>query len=276
MRADCLLAFRSRGKSGHQLIIISRGAQGGPPARPPGGLILASVDVEWTKNYRVRNGNVPFCYSVTWVALPAPGVPVSLAETGFTCTSAYVEGTAETGDLIASADGALAEVIEHADLVVGHQLCSDLAVLGHAAGRPPPAVTALRAAWHQRGPAAGGGPRVVDTRYDIGHVLSGTSRRLVDVCADLGLDVTQPELRGTSMTALHRRWTEAGDTAAREKISVLNLRHSLSTALAALRASGADRREGGLNVNRMLADGLGDAFAWTASPAFTALLGAPR
>lgn len=254
------------------MIITSTGEQGGPPASPPGGTILASVDVEWTKNYRVRNGNIPFCYSVTWIALPAPGIPVNLAETGFTCTSAYVEGTSETGDLTASADSALAEVIAHADLVAGHQLCSDLAVLSHAAGRPLPAVTALRAAWHQRRLPAGGSARVIDTRYDISHVLSGTSRRLVDVCADLELDVTQPELRGTSMTALHRRWTETGDTTAREKISVLNLRHSLSTALAALHASGIGRREAGLNVNRMLADGLDDAFAWTASPVFTALL----
>ena len=113
---------------------------------------------------------------------------------------------------------------------------------------------------------------MIDTRYDISHVLSGTSRRLVDVCADLELDVTQPELHGTSMTALHRRWTETGDTTAREKISVLNLRHSLSTALAALHASGIGRREAGLNVNRMLADGLDDAFAWTASPVSAALL----
>lgn len=51
----------------------------------------------------------------------------------------------------------------------------------------------------------------------------------VDVCAELRLDVTQPELRGSSMTALHRRWPQDGDVAAREKITVLNLRHSLST-----------------------------------------------
>lgn len=254
-------------------MIITGSGQGGPPACPPGGAIVAAVDVEWTKNYRVRNGNVPFCYSVTWIALPAPGFPVSLAETSFTWTSAYVESAAETGDLIASADSALAQVIEHAGLVAGHQLCSDLAVLGNAGSRPLPAVDTLRAAWHERRAPAGGIPRVIDTRYDIGHVLSGTSRRLVDVCTDLRLDVTQPELRGTSMTALHRRWTDAGDTAAREKISVLNLRHSLSTALAALCAARAGQREAGLNVNRMLADGLGGAFAWTASPVFDALIG---
>jgi hypothetical protein len=71
---------------------------------------------------------------------------------------------------------------------------------------------------------------------------------------------------------LHHRWTETGDICAREKISVLNLRHSLSTALAALRAAGIGRWNPGLNVNQMLATGLGSAFAWTAAPAFCALL----
>jgi hypothetical protein len=103
-------------------------------------------------------------------------------------------------------------------------------------------------------------------------MLGGVSRRLVDVCADLRLDVTQPELRGTSMTALHRRWLETGDTSAREKISVLNLRHSLSTALDALCAAELCRWDAWLNVNQMLATGLRDAFAWTAGPTFTALL----
>ena len=97
----------------------------------------------------------------------------------------------------------------------------------------------------------------LDTRYDAGHVLACQSRRLVDVCADLRLDVTQPELRGASMTALHRRWTEHGDTTAREKITVLNLRHSLSTAIVAARAAGLAHWQPGLNVNRLLAAELG-------------------
>lgn len=115
-------------------------------------------------------------------------------------------------------------------------------------------------------------PRFLDTRYDAGHILSCQSRRLVDVCANLRLDVKQPELRGTSMTALHRRWLESGDTTAREKITVLNLRHSLSTAMVAARAAGLAHWQPGLNVNRLLADRLDGAFGWLTHPVFTALL----
>jgi hypothetical protein len=165
-------------------------------------------------------------------------------------------------------------VLRDADLIAGHQLSSDLAVLASASTLPIAGVAAVRAAWHQRRQdATVGGQRIVDTRYDTGHVLACASRRLVDVCADLRLDVTQPELRGTSMTALHRRWLETQDTTAREKITVLNLRHSLSTALVAAHAAGLGRWQGRLNVNRLLATRLGGAFSWLANPEFTALLG---
>jgi hypothetical protein len=234
--------------------------------------IVAALDVEWSKNYRIRNGNIPFCYSVVWLALPAGGLPLDVAGTGFHYTSAYVENTGETPDLIAEADAAAARMLKHADLIAGHQLCSDLATLDRASARTPAAVGELRTAWNGRRIGTGPRPRIIDTRYDTGHVLSGDSRRLVDVCGELGLDVTQPELRGTSMTALHRRWLDTGDCAAREKISVLNLRHSLSTALTAVRAAGAGRWVAPLNVNQMLAAGLGDEFAWTSSPAFRVLL----
>ncbi|HEV2378078.1 MAG TPA: hypothetical protein VGS19_38680 [Streptosporangiaceae bacterium] len=244
------------------------------PSRSPGTLLVAAVDVEWSKNYRVRGANVPFCYSLVWLALSPAGAGTGLGTGPYWYTSAYVHDTAETQELTTAAGHALDRALCHADLVTGHQLSSDLAVLAAASGRPLPGVAAARTAWHQRrqvGPAAR--PRIVDTRYDAGHILACPSRRLVDVCAGLGLDVSQPELRGTSMTALHRRWLETTDTTAREKVSVLNLRHSLSTALVAARAAGLGCWQDGLNVNRLLAGGLDGVFGWVSSPVFTALLG---
>jgi len=240
------------------------------PARPPGTLLVAAVDAEWSKNYRIRGGNVPFCYSVIWLALARGGPVTSLGREPFWYTSAYVHDAGETQDLATRAGLALDKVLRHADLIAGHQLSSDLAVLVGASPLPVTGVAAARAAWYQRRQATPGGRRIVDTRYDAGHVLAGASRRLVDVCADLRLDVTQPELRGTSMTALHRRWLDTGDVTAREKITVLNLRHSLSTALVATRAAGLGCWQPGLNVNRLLATGLNGAFGWLANPEFTA------
>jgi len=244
------------------------------PRCPPDTCLAAAIDVEWSKNYRVRGGNVPFCYSVVWLPLPASGASSGLDATRFWYTSAYVEDASQCPDLVAGADTALACLMGNASLIAGHQLCSDLAVLAAAAaGAGPPAIAAAAAAWRQRRREHSGQPRFVDTRYDAGHILACQSRRLVDVCADLRLDVTQPELRGISMTALHRRWLESGDVTAREKTTVLNLRHALSTAMVAARAAGLAHWQSGLNVNKVLAGELGAAFGWLSHPVFTALLG---
>jgi hypothetical protein len=244
-------------------------------ARPPGTRLVVAVDVEWSKNYRIKGGNVPFCYSAVWLSLPRQGAKISLDRSSFWYRAAYVQDAGETKDLVATVNQTLSALLGQADLIAGHQLSSDLAVLTAAAGEQLPGVAAARTAWHERRQAIDGRTRILDTRYDAGHVLGCMSRRLVDVCTDLQLDVTQPELRGTSMTALHRRWLDTGDVAAREKITVLNLRHSLSTALVAAHAAGLGSWQPGLNVNRLLATELGEAYGWLASPAFAALLRNP-
>ena len=256
------------------MIITSNLPAGEAPPCPPGTRLLAAIDVEWSKNYRVQNGNVPFCFSVAWLPLPA-GEDTVTDTSRFWYISAYVQNDGERDDLITAAGSALGCLASHASMIAGHQLCSDLAVLAAAGGGESPAIQAAASAWRQRRDAPPGQPPFLDTRYDAGHVLACQSRRLVDVCADLRLDVMQPELRGASMTALHRRWLERGDATAREKITVLNLRHSLSTAIVAARAAGLARWQPGLNVNRLLAGQLGSEIGWTADPVFTALLGEP-
>ena len=58
-------------------MIITTSGEPGVPARPVP-RVLAAVDVEWSKNYRVPNGNVPFCYSVIWLAVPVSEPPSNL------------------------------------------------------------------------------------------------------------------------------------------------------------------------------------------------------
>jgi len=50
--------------------------------------------VEWTKNYKIKNGNVPFCWSVTWLHIPATLTASPPLE--FAYCSAYVQTSDET------------------------------------------------------------------------------------------------------------------------------------------------------------------------------------
>jgi RNase_H superfamily len=241
------------------------------PQTRAGHCLAAAVDVEWTKNYKIKNGNQPFCCSVVYLDLPGSG-PADLSAAAFEYVSVYLEPGEPAPDLAARADTLIRAVLRDARIVTGHQVCADLAVLSRTAGIggiPAQSVTEARTAWHQRRlHAQRAQQQVIDTRYDIGHLLHGTSRRLVDVATELGLDVTQPELRGTSMTALHRTWLDTGDSTARERISVLNLRHSLSTALLALHAAGLGDWKGVLNVNQLIADQAAGAWLWLDSAPF--------
>ena len=69
-------------------------------ARPPGTLLIAAVDVEWSKNYRVRSGDVPFFYSVALLTGPHGGAGTSLGTGPFLHTPAHLHklgGTPDTG-----------------------------------------------------------------------------------------------------------------------------------------------------------------------------------
>ncbi|MFE9686804.1 hypothetical protein [Streptomyces sp. NPDC006285] len=247
-----------------------------PPPLPTGVVRVASIDVEWTKNYRIKNGQRPFCYSVAWLDLPTNRTP-DLADVPFEWTSVYVEEPDEMDELIRNAAATVSAAAQTSTIITGHQFCSDLAVL--EANAPRDAVADLQTArthWKGRRDAKADESHYVDTRFDAGHLLTGKSRRLVDVCTELGLDVTQPELLKTSMPAWHRRWVEDGQEEGRERVSVLNLRHSLSTAYVAARTAGlAVWADEGLNVNRAIAEGAKGAWGWLENPVFTNLLEDP-
>ena len=258
------------------IVTSNTGGPGHVPARPAGSHLLASLDVEWQKNYRITNGNRAFCYSVTWLTLPATATGTATAAAidhlSFAYTSVYLDPGDDPAQLVALAEVDLQAMLNQADRITGHQLCSDLAVLAANAHTPPVHVEQTQQIWHERRKRPTTSRRLIDTRFDVDHLPLGRSRRLVDVCTDLGLDVTQPELARKSMTALHRDWLDAADVEARERIAVLNLRHSLSTGFVALRATGQLDWPAPLNVNRLLGRDLAGTFAWLRHPIFRALI----
>jgi hypothetical protein len=229
---------------------------------------LVGFDVEWTKNYQVRNGSRPFCYSIAIVAMPTTKGPLSDIAQYFGYKIVYLDHPAEEQQLVNAADADLAAAIEARQLLVGHQVTSDIGVLKAASASATPGVDDALALWHDRRTHTT--TRFLDTRYDVDHLLSQPSRRLVDVCAELRLDVLQPEIRG-SMTKVHRTFLERGDETLREKLMVLNLRHSLSSCLVALLALELAEPDD-VDVNALLIDELWDQLDYVRSGTLQSLL----
>lgn len=230
---------------------------------------MVALDVEWTKNYKMKNGSRPFCYSLVLLHWPQGGDDLTTYPATFGFKSVYVTRAEDEPALIASLNSDLQAWLASDSVLTGHQLSSDLSVVKNAANLAAlPGVDGAYDLWRTRRQEGG---RVFDTRYDVDHLPLGASRRLVDVCGDLKLDVTQPELARGSMTKVHRDYLEGGDELLREQLLTLNIRHSLSTALVACLGLGLVGM-GAVNVNQLVHQEMWDLVEYVRSESFQALL----
>ena len=211
--------------------------------------LLVSFDLEWTKNYKIKNGNRPFCFSFVFFSLE--DIPDDIEELGFGFCSYYIETVQEEKNLVEYADVELKKFINSKAVIVGHQLSSDISVLlNFDEFHSTPNFSNLRRLWHRRKQETQQ-TKIFDTRYDLNSMLNEKSRRLVDVCAEFQLDVTQPELKG-SMTKMHNYYMEKKDISTLERLAVLNLRHGLSAAILYSYYRNPQRKVKPVNVNRII------------------------
>jgi len=241
----------------HELFALQRGVRA-----------IVALDVEWTKNYRSSEGLRPFCYSFVRVDADSRGVmhPCSAHY-----LSEYVSSADEEPDLLRHLSQTLSGWFGSGVQLAGHQLSTDLAIVDRASRTVQTVFPQARERWHLRQE----NHEIFDTRYDVAPESLGPSRHLVDVCADFGLGVVQPELSTGSMTAIHRRFLERGDPLDRERITTLNIRHSLSTAIVAWYAQGAQRLSDG-NLNPVVRSLLAPQIPYVLSDDFAVLCETPR
>ncbi len=240
---------------------------------------IIGFDAEWTKNYKMKNGNIPFCFSL--VVMNREELNISKLSNGnirFDYIQYYSENREDFKQLVAIADSWLSKVLEVLDSCVlcGHQISSDFAVLyniGKAYAVEP--LIGLKQVWCEWKRRKELFPvRIVDTRYDIVQDFLGKSRRLVDMCNDFYLDVTQPELRKSSMTKLQNIYYQTNDDRIRERISVMNLRHSLCAMILFWmnEKNSNDEQRKHIDINKSIYTVLKGDFHWVNTEEFYNLL----
>lgn len=182
--------------------------------------------------------------------------------------SVYVTQEDDEMALITALDSDLKAWLASDSLLTGHQLSSDLSVVKNASASTLVGLEGAYELWRTRRSEDG---RIFDTRYDVDHLPIGASRRLVDVCGDLKLDVRQPELARSSMTKLQRDFLEDGSESIREQLLTLNVRYSLSTALVACLGLGLVS-VGARNVNQLVHQEMWDLVEYVRGEHFERLL----
>ena len=240
---------------------------------------LIGFDAEWTKNYKIKNGTVPFCFSI--VAVKRKSITMEHLVNGniqFEYMQFYCENKEETVDLIKNANIYAGYICDSLDtcILCGHQVSSDYSVLVNMGIARDICdldnLNKLQEIWHKRKSETK--IRMVDTRYDINRGFMGKSRRLVDMCNDFFMDVRQPELNNTSMTKLQNQFYDRGDFVFYERIAVMNLRHSLSAVLLYwMNDQIKDKSQlTSVNINRIVYGNLEKDFEWIHSDIFGQLL----
>jgi hypothetical protein len=234
--------------------------------------LIVGFDVEWTKNYQMKNANKAFCFSLVSVQAGDPCDVNTLERSlAFGFVLGYAEAEEECQHVCLQANRCVSQVLSADNIIVGHQFSSDVSVLLACGQERLPAIEILQQAWrtrqcHEEDKAVS----VFDTRYDLPTSKEAASNKLVHVCPAWNLVVTQPEIKG-SMTKMQRAFYQKQTPLILEQIAVLNLRHSLSSILLYL-FSRYGRPTCPININAILSRNLHECFAYVRSERFAALL----
>lgn len=236
---------------------------------------VIGFDVEWTKNFRIKNANKAFCYSVVWVSdLAACNVNYLEDTLHFGFKMNYVESDTadECQQMCDEANKHVASFLNPRNTVVGHQFTSDIGVLLACSEHKLDAIETLKKSWQSRNQTEAKQVNVFDTRYDLPDSKEVESNKLVNVCPVWQLNVLQPEING-SMTKMQRDFyaRKKQHHLIMEKIAVLNIRHSLSSVLLYLFYLHG-KPDHMVNINTILYRNLKDTFDYVRSPAFATLL----
>lgn len=233
-----------------------------------------SLDTEWTKNYKIKNGNKPFAFSIIFFNDDINNLDIINEELQFKFISVYVDNDEEFPKLINLLNKYLNP--SKFNLLLGHQVISDLHTFVHYSEHYKNISSHNIAKWISYFKDRKNNHKIFDTRFDIKNRLTTKSRRLVDVCFDMKIrnqknPYKQPELN-KSMTALHREFMQNKDYSIREKLSVMNIRHNLSSILVYELYKNNLFLEKYININRILYNNLNTYFNYVETEQFKEIM----
>ena len=233
-----------------------------------------SLDTEWTKNYKVKNGNKPFALSIIFFNDDIDISTIINESLQFKFISAYVDSEEEFPQLINLLNKYLD--VSQFKLLLGHQVISDLHTFVHYSEHYENISCDNILKWISYFKDRKNNNRIFDTRFDIKNRLITKSRRLVDVCFEMKIKnqkdlYKQPELN-KSMTALHKIYLENKDYSIRERLSVMNIRHNLSSILVYEIFKNNLYLEKYININRILFSNLQNYFSYVNNDDFKELM----
>jgi hypothetical protein len=233
-----------------------------------------SIDTEWTKNYKEKNGNKPFNYSIIYFN-DVNKDDIKKEKYLFKFISVYIEKEDEIPELINMLNNQINP--NNFKLLIGHQIISDLHTFKNYAKHYKNIDTSNYINWIDYFKNRKENKKIFDTRFDIKNRLKNKSRRLVDVCDEMKIRnqkdlYTQPELMSKSMTYLHNQFIKNNDKNIREKLSVLNLRHNLSAILVYQLYIDNIRLRKYININKILYKNLKDIFPYVKEDSFKQLI----
>jgi hypothetical protein len=231
-----------------------------------------SIDTEWTKNYKIKNGNKPFNFSIIYFN-DINIEDIKKERLVFKFVSIYIEKDEEIPTLIKMFNDMISP--SKFRLLIGHQIISDLHTFKNYSRLYNNIDISNINEWIKYFKDRKINNKIFDTRFDIENRLKNKSRRLVDVCEEFKiknqLDLyKQPELK-KSMTFLHNYFIKSGDSSIREKLSVLNLRHNLSVLLVYQLYMNKSKFRKYINSNKILYKNLHSIFEYIKSKAFKEL-----
>ncbi len=199
---------------------------------------IVAIDTETAKNWRSTIKFIPFCASFFSIYYDSKNInqAIDIENLYIECEVYFRDNEHSTSDYLKNVNNMIGRYLNSPvkTTIVGHQLTIDLFSLKNMSSEKLDNVELLIERCKKRKMQENDNLQVDDTRYDIQNRIIG-EEKLRTVSLRLNIFAVQNELEKLSLTKQYNKYIGDNDTLKRERLIIMNLRHSFQTALVWLR-----------------------------------------